>query len=246
MQLKITRSQREGGVIATSVIFCLDARAELTAEERSNVLRYRLGNQTLYSSESAKRHADKAAASLDQTERGTHAQQWGGIAKGLAYAALSKLSLNISVDSLQRGHHIECKDLNEVIATESALFSACENLREYLATAATFDGREAVIDFSKEVPQVVAPDPAAVVSAPAFPPTSPDALPAPERTAPSYDMPVPAAEPTFGHSSAALSGNPFEGFAEKFKYWWAYRTSGQRIFFVIACVVLLYLIVKAL
>lgn len=244
MQLKLTRSQREGGVIATSVIFCLDARAELAAEERANVLRYRLGNQTLYSSETAKRHADKASASLDQTERGTQAQQWGGLAKGLAYAALSKLSLNISIDSLQRGHHIECKDLNEVIATESALFTACENLRDYLATAATFDGRESVIDFSNDEPKIVAPDPAAVVSTPAFTPLSPDALPAPEASS-SYDMPVSVVGPTFERSSA-MSGNPFEEFTEKFKYWWAYRTSGQRIFFVVSCLVLLYLIAKVL
>ena len=36
MQLKLVRSQREGGVLAKSVIFCLDARVQLTSDGLSH------------------------------------------------------------------------------------------------------------------------------------------------------------------------------------------------------------------
>ena len=37
MQLKLQRSQRTGGVIGNTVIFCLDARADYSPVEATNI-----------------------------------------------------------------------------------------------------------------------------------------------------------------------------------------------------------------
>src|SRR5947208_17047345 len=111
MQLKLQRSQREGGVISKNVIFCLDARVQLTQQEQANVNRYRLGNQVIYNSQAARKHLDNANAAGAQ----------GSYFKSLASVALAAINLNISIDSLQRGQHIECKDLDELLGAEEAL-----------------------------------------------------------------------------------------------------------------------------
>lgn len=149
MQLHLRRSQRDGGVISKNVIFCLDAQAAFTPQEDENIRRYKLHNQCIYNSEASKRHLDHADAARDGSTRGA--------LRSLAYSALAAMRLNITVNSLSRGQHIECKSLDELLGAEEALYEACRNLRNYLDTAATFDGREVVIDFSQaEQPQVVA------------------------------------------------------------------------------------------
>ena len=155
MQLKLKRSQREGGVISTNVIFCLDARVALTPEESENIRRYKLHNQVIYNSEASRRLLDRGeVARTDGSTRGA--------LKSLAYTALAAMRLNISVNSLTHGQHIECKSLDELLAAEEAIYEACENLRLYLDTAATFDGREVVFDFvgDKEVKVVAQAVPA--------------------------------------------------------------------------------------
>ena len=57
------------------------------------------------------------------------------------------MNLNITINELERGKHVECKDMDELIGAEDAVINACENLKGYLARAATFDGREILIDF---------------------------------------------------------------------------------------------------
>lgn len=229
MQLKIQRSQRQSGVMAKAVMFCLDARIHLTPDEQGNVQRYRLGGQNLYSSEAAKRHAEGAAG-----EHFTSAQSW---ARGLYHAAAARMSLNITVDSLQRGQHIECKDLNEVLDAEDALDKACRGLRTYLNTAATFDGREAVIDYTNEEPQVV--------SAPVLAATPP-MLPAPVTVPPPLAGPGPssyeegpitsAGSPPIEPGMRAFSGevgstaaiSPGEDMLRHVTAWWNGLTPEQR------------------
>jgi hypothetical protein len=41
MQLKLRRSQRSAGMLGRAVMFMLDARLELKAEEAANVKKYR-------------------------------------------------------------------------------------------------------------------------------------------------------------------------------------------------------------
>ena len=141
MQLVLRRSQKTTGMISKSVSFVLDARAELTPAEADAVKKYGLGNQILYASAKSKAYAE-TVLSADPTTG-------GGFLKGMAAAAMSKLALNITVDSLTKGHHIECKDLEELLGAEQAIQNACQVIRGYIDIAQTFDGREIVIDLEK-------------------------------------------------------------------------------------------------
>jgi hypothetical protein len=139
MQLVLRRSQKTTGMLSKSVLFCLDARVDLASEERSNVDKYRLGTQVLYNSAATEASLVKAAAGF----------AGGGLLKGAVGLALSRLSLSITVDSLTKGHHIECKDIDELLGAEEAIKSACEHIRTYLEVASTFDGREIVVDLQQ-------------------------------------------------------------------------------------------------
>jgi hypothetical protein len=139
MQLVLRRSQKTTGLVSKSVLFCLDARVDLSPEERSNVNKYRLGSQVLYNSSATEAGLAKAAAGFSG----------GGLLKGAVSLAMSRLSLSITVDSLTKGHHIECKDIDELLGAEQAIQSACEHIRTYLEVASTFDGREIVVDLKQ-------------------------------------------------------------------------------------------------
>ena len=126
--------------MSKNVMFCLDARADLSEEETHNIKKYKLGKEVLYNSEKSRKRLEKAG-------EGFASETGGGIVKGTIALALAKMSLNITVDSLTRGHHIECKSLDELLGAEEAIKTACENVKMYLAVAATFDGREEVVEF---------------------------------------------------------------------------------------------------
>ena len=178
MQLKLQRSQREGGVMSKSVIFCLDARVEFTVEEAANLKRYKMLEQVIYASEDAKRTAEGSAAAMARSRSTKFSADSvddmlfsatagiGGGLKAAALGALSAMKLRITVNSLQRGQHIECKSLDELLGAEAAVIEACKNLRVYLDTAATFDGREVLIAFNTEEPEVLASAPAPMLVAP--------------------------------------------------------------------------------
>lgn len=190
MKLLLRRSQRSGS-FSGSVIFCLDARVEFTPEERENIRRYKLHNQVIYNSEASQRALDKAQVSASEHGAGDW-RYLGGQLKGLAYLALASMKLNISIASLEKGQHVECKSMDELLGAESAIMEACENLKGYLDTAATFDGREVLIDFSTGQPEVIAQAAAQPVLA-ALP--GPSARPAPEEppAAPARELFSPAA-----------------------------------------------------
>ena len=168
MQLKIRRSQRDGGVISTNVIFCLDARIELTAIEQQSVTRYKLQNQVIYNSEASKKNIARGDAQQDGSAKGS--------LKAIAWFAVASMRLNITIASLQRGQHVECKSMDELLGAEQAIMEACQNLRGYLDTASTFDGQEVLFDFSagsepvnitpQTGPRLVAPPPSQILSGP--------------------------------------------------------------------------------
>jgi len=148
MKLVVRRSQKSS--LTGTPIFCLDARVELSPEETSSVAKYKLSANIVYSSESSKRHLAQADAHLaaGQMNRGN----WGGslhFVQSMGAMALAAMNLNISVGSLSKGQHIECKSLEEVLGAEAALQTACQALKAFLETAATFDGREVVVDFDE-------------------------------------------------------------------------------------------------
>jgi hypothetical protein len=149
MQLKIQRSQRTGGVLANTVFFCLDVRADYSPEEQGNIAKYKLGGQVIYNSQAARKHLDKAGAHLDRVDSNSMKEKAAGLARGAFSIAMAKMSLNISIASLGRGQHIECKDLEELLDAKETVRNACKNVTRYLDVAATFDGSETVIEYNK-------------------------------------------------------------------------------------------------
>ena len=148
MQLKISRSQRSGGMIGGKVIFVLDARTDLSADEQALAKKYGLGKLVVYDSKARRQHQSGAVDQFDDAVGASSATRslWKS-ARGLASAAMAALSLRVTVDSLTRGEHVECKDMDELLGAEAAIVEACQNLKTYLDTAQTFDGREEVIEF---------------------------------------------------------------------------------------------------
>jgi hypothetical protein len=153
MKLLLRRSQRAGGMLGGKVIFVLDARTDLSPDEQGLVKKYGLGKLVVYDSEARKKHGAAAYSHFDNaaTTPGFGASSAGrslwSNARGLASAAMMALSLRVTVDDLINGRHIECKDLDELLGAEAAIVDACKNLKAYLETAVTFDGREEVVEF---------------------------------------------------------------------------------------------------
>lgn len=147
MQLKLQRSQRVGGLTASTIFFCLDVRADYTPEERTNINRYKLGGQVIYNSRAARKHLENAGAHLEGTQDGSAGSRALALMRGATAMALAKMQLNISIASLGRGHHIECKDLEELLESEDTIREACKNVTRYLEVASTFDGSEVVIEY---------------------------------------------------------------------------------------------------
>jgi hypothetical protein len=143
LQLKRRRSQRTAGMLSKSVMFMLDARLDLSPEEAANVRKYALGNQVIYNSAASRKHLEAAAEAAVRETAGSFVGQ-------LARTAMHRLSLNITIDGLVKGQHIECKDLDELIAAENAIIQAARATRTYLDITKTFDGREDVIDLDAE------------------------------------------------------------------------------------------------
>ena len=134
MRLKLSRSQKTGGMISKKVTFILNAKADYSNEEQANIKKYGLGSQNVYDSAATRRHGENAAHS-------------SGVLKGLASAAMAKMSLSITIDSLAQGHQVECQDLDELLGAEDAIRTAGESLKGYLEIADSFDGREEVIEY---------------------------------------------------------------------------------------------------
>lgn len=148
MQLKLTRSQRAAGMMGGKILFALDARAELSSEESELIRKYGLGKLVVYDSEARKKHNASAYGHFDDAAGGaTVGRSLWKNARGLASAAMMALSLRVTVDSLVSGQHIECKELDELLGAQEAILDACKNLKAYLETALTFDGREEVVEF---------------------------------------------------------------------------------------------------
>ena len=195
------------------MIFCLDARVEFTREEQAAISLYKLANQVIYNSEASKKHLERGAIHNDGS-------MVGGL-KGIASVALAAMNLNVSIASLQRGQHVECKSLDELLGAEEAIMTACQNLKGYLETAQTFDGREVLVDFTTGQPEIVATatTPAPMLVAPATlatasplpalslsgPASSPDPSlppPMPATSSPGGRMLAPAGQPRSSQGTA--------------------------------------------
>jgi len=107
-----------------------------------------------YESTNRQRHAEATLEHLELTKNlprltDSAAMQMLGAGKTLYRlfragwsATAAALSLRITVSSLIAGVHAECKSMEELLGAENSIVQAAQNLRAYLDTATTFDGRE--------------------------------------------------------------------------------------------------------
>jgi hypothetical protein len=156
MALKLKRSERTGTF--GKLLFALDARMDMSAENRALIAKYNLGDRVIYESAAREARTEAARQHLENSRDDTSifdspGRQALGIGKSLfrlGRAAISAtaaaLSLRITVDGLIAGVHVECKDMNELMEAEEAITEAARNLKAELGAANTFTGQEQVID----------------------------------------------------------------------------------------------------
>lgn len=123
MRLLLRRDQRSG--LMGKTIFSLDVRAELTAEEVSNIRKYKLGATELY-------------ASHVVTDRGS------GLLGAASRLAWKMTTLTITVNDLASGKRVEAKDIIEMLAIEEQIKEAAVTFKAVLEAAARFGGEEVI------------------------------------------------------------------------------------------------------
>ena len=123
MKLLLRRDQKSG--MLGGVTFQLEVRADLSADERANISKYKLGKTILYTRGEL---VDKGAGLL-------------GLASRLAFAAMN---ISVSVDDLQGGKRIECKNIMEMLAVEEQIKEASQNFKLVLDAASHFGGDEVI------------------------------------------------------------------------------------------------------
>lgn len=125
MKLLFRRDQRSG--MLGKQIFTLDVRADLSPEEKANIVKYKLGDTYLY-----QRY---------DPERASEMKGWSGF---LASAIVSMHQVEIQVRTLEGGQRIECKSITEMLAVEAIIKEAATNFKAVLEASAKFGGEEVV------------------------------------------------------------------------------------------------------
>jgi len=123
MNLLLRRDQRSG--VMGGVTFVLDVRADISAQERDSIARYKFGRAVLYSRDQL---VDPGKGLL-------------GMASRLAFKAMN---ISVTVDDLAGGKRIECKDILEMLAVEEQIKDAAQTFKQILEAAAHFGGEEVV------------------------------------------------------------------------------------------------------
>lgn len=123
MKLLLRRDQKSG--MLGGVIFQLDVRADLSADERASISRYKLGKTVLYT-------------------RGEITDRGAGLAGLASRMAFKAMNISVSVDDLQGGKRIECKDIIEMLAVEDQIKEAAQNFKLVLDAASHFGGDEVI------------------------------------------------------------------------------------------------------
>ena len=166
MHLLLRRSQRDDGWFSSSMVFILDARLDLTEEEQHLFEKYGLGELVIYSSDdriqnlhSAYEHYDRGAQPLTpipllEPSVAQLANQFAELGKmvwhgvvGAGYDVAAWLSLQLTLQSLVDGQHLETQSLEEVVALSDVIEGAVEYLSNYLELAVTYDGREELNEY---------------------------------------------------------------------------------------------------
>jgi hypothetical protein len=125
MKLLLRRDQQTSGIIRNTITFSVTVRAELSAQERQNIEKYKLGESILYSRGEL---VDKGSGLL-------------GLASRMAFHAMN---ISVSVNDLANGKRIECKDIMEMLGVEEQIKEAAANFKAVLEAAAHFGGDEVI------------------------------------------------------------------------------------------------------
>ena len=122
MKLLLRRDQKSG-MLSSSITFSLDCRAEISEDEKQSIKKYKMGKTLLYTKTDL---VDPGSGLLGIASRFTHRM----------------MNIQLSVDDLVNGKHIECKDILEMRAVEEQIKEACQNFKSILETATHFGGEE--------------------------------------------------------------------------------------------------------
>lgn len=120
MKVLLRRDQRPG--LLGKMIFTLEVRADLSADEKERIRKYKLQDTELYAS-----HAITGGSGLL------------GVASRLAWKAVA---LTLTVRDLENGKRIEVKDVVELLAIEEHIRQAAQTFKEVLDAASHFGGEE--------------------------------------------------------------------------------------------------------
>jgi hypothetical protein len=123
MKLLLRRDQKSG--LLGKVTFTLSVRAELSDEERASVKKYKLGEAMLYE---RMKTVDPGSGLL-------------GVASRMAY---KMVNMTVSVNDLDNGKQVDCKDIMEMLAVEEQIREAAKNFHAVLTAASTFGGEEVI------------------------------------------------------------------------------------------------------
>lgn len=123
MKLLLRRDQKTG--MMGKIIFTVSVRAELTDEEKANIKKYKLGDTMLY-------------------ERAKIVDPGSGLIGLASRVAFKMINLTISVNDLEKGKTVECKDIVEMIAVEEQIKEAAQTFHNVLGAASTFGGEEVI------------------------------------------------------------------------------------------------------
>jgi len=121
MKLLLRRNQKSS--MLGKVTFTLSVRAELTEEEKASIKKYKLGDTMLY-------------------ERMKTIDPGSGLLGLASRVAFKMINLSISVNDLEAGKDVECKDIVEMLAVEEQIKEAAQTFRSVLNAASSFGGEE--------------------------------------------------------------------------------------------------------
>ena len=125
MKLLLRRDQKSGMMGLGKINFSLEVRAELTDEEKANIRKYKLGDTLLY-------------------ERSTITDKGSGLLGLASRVAFRMMNITVSVNDLENGKKIDCKDIVEMIAVEEQIKEAAQTFKNVLSAAAAFGGEEVI------------------------------------------------------------------------------------------------------
>jgi hypothetical protein len=124
MKLLLRRDQKSG-MLSSKITFTLAVRAELTDQEKASIRKYKLGETMLY-------------------ERSKVIDPGSGLLGLASRMAMKMINLSISVNDLEGGKTVDCKDIVEMLAVEEQIKEAAQTFRSVLEAASTFGGEEVV------------------------------------------------------------------------------------------------------